>query len=134
MNKKSFYNLAQWTWGLPQTLAGLAVYMMHRKDKHFDYEGARITVWDRNDGLSLGKYIFVPDEESLTAHEYGHSRQSLILGPLYLPVVGLSSMIWNRLPFFKSFRKKTGKSYESFIIESSATYLGRRGKSAKRKQ
>ena len=125
MNKK-LYNLAQWTWGLPQTLAGLAVYMIHRKNRHYDYEGAKVTVWDRNDGLSLGKFIFTPDDKSLVSHEYGHTKQSLILGPLYLPVVGVSSMIWNRLPFFKSFRKKTGKSYDSFIIEGSATYLGRR--------
>lgn len=27
-------------------------------------------------------------------HEYGHSRQSLYLGPLYLIVVGLPSIIW----------------------------------------
>ena len=122
----------QWTWGLPQTLAGLAVYLAHRNSEHYDYGAARVTVWDRKDGVSLGKFIFAPDDESMISHEYGHTKQSLLLGPLYLPVIGLPSMLWNRLPYFKSIRKKTGKAYDSFIIEKSATYLGNQGKSAKR--
>ena len=85
---KRLYNLAQWTWGLPQTLAGFALYMAHRRDKHYDYNGARATVWNRNDGVSLGKYIFAPDDEDMLSHEYGHSRQSLLLGPFYLLAVG----------------------------------------------
>ena len=27
-------------------------------------------------------------------HEWGHTRQSLLLGPLYLPLVGLPSLLW----------------------------------------
>ena len=124
MHRKRIYNAVQWSWGLPQTLAGFALYMAHRGNKQYDYGGAKVTVWDRNDGVSLGKFIFAPDDEHMLSHEYGHTKQSLLLGPLYLPLIGLPSLIWNRLPYFKSFRKKTGKSYDSIIIERSATYLG----------
>jgi hypothetical protein len=27
-------------------------------------------------------------------HEFGHYRQSLLLGPLYLPLIGLPSVCW----------------------------------------
>ena len=114
--KKSLYTAAQWTWGLPQTLAGAGLYLRHRKDPHFDYNGAKVTAWDGDSGVSLGKFIFVPAEKRrqggsgdsknvasekdsekpakvnsfLLEHEYGHTIQSLLLGPAYLFLVGLT--------------------------------------------
>ena len=154
--KKKLFTVAQWTWGLPQTLIGSAVYIANRKHAHFDYKGARVTVWDRDDGLSLGKFIFVPriksnshsnlntsaekgaepnaDAETiavpkeLAEHEFGHSIQSLILGPAYLILVGAPSMLWNRLPYFVNKRKRTGSSYYSPIFERTANKLGRNKK------
>lgn len=139
--KHAIYNAAQWTWGLPQTLAGAGLYLKHRKDPHFNYNGARVTAWDRDAGISLGKFIFVPrDGKKLGAgkaanpevsrflldHEYGHSIQSLILGPAYLLIVGVPSLAWNRLPYFARRRKKTGRSYYSAVFESTASKLGER--------
>lgn len=127
--KKHAYTAAQWTWGLPQTLIGAALYAVHRKDDHFDYRGARATAWDRDAGVSLGKFIFVPRRAGgnagrfLLEHEYGHTLQSLILGPFYLLVVGAPSMLWNRLPYFKSKRRRTGKSYYSAPFEKTANIL-----------
>lgn len=162
--KKKLFTIAQWTWGLPQTLIGSAVYIANRKHAHFDYKGARVTVWDRDDGLSLGKFIFVPrikssthgnshrnshgdsncsaresaepnvDAETIAVpremaeHEFGHSIQSLILGPAYLILVGAPSMLWNRLPYFVNKRKRTGRSYYSPIFEITANKLGRNKK------
>jgi len=130
--KRSAYTAAQWTWGLPQTLAGAALYLAHRRDRHFDYNGARATLWDKGSGVSLGKFIFVPRRRDGTAdgflleHEYGHTLQSLILGPFYLLLVGLPSLIWNNMPFFKRKRKKSGKSYYSAPFESTANKLAAR--------
>ena len=127
--KKSAYTAAQWTWGLPQTLIGAALFLANRKNEHFDYNGARATVWDKDAGVSLGKYIFVPRgkggraDDFLLDHEYGHTLQSLILGPFYLIFVGAPSLLWNRLPHFKRKRKRTGKSYYSAPFESSANRL-----------
>ena len=47
--------------------------------------------------MSLGDYLFMPigaTKESIE-HECGHSRQSDILGPLYLIVIGIPSIIHN---------------------------------------
>ena len=138
--KKHVYTAAQWTWGLPQTLIGAALFLAHRKDEHFDYNGARATVWDRDAGVSLGKFIFVPKKSRgskaasakhaeeladpfLLGHEYGHTLQSLLLGPFYLILIGAPSMLWNRLPYFSRKRKQSGKSYYSAPFEKSANYL-----------
>jgi len=127
--KKHAYTAAQWTWGLPQTLIGAALYAAHHKDDHFDYRGAKATAWDKDTGISLGKFIFVPRKAGgsadsfLLEHEYGHTLQSLILGPFYLLAVGAPSMLWNRLPYFKSKRKRSGKSYYSAPFEKTANIL-----------
>ena len=47
--------------------------------------------------MSLGDYLFMPTnatKESIK-HECGHCRQSDILGPLYLIVIGVPSVIHN---------------------------------------
>lgn len=154
-HSRRIYTLLQWTWGLPQTLAGAGLYIKHRKDPHFNYNGAKVTAWDKDAGVSLGKFIFVPrqsgekDSEKraekrsekrseksagkkpsvsqfLLDHEYGHTIQSLILGPAYLLLVGAPSLAWNRLPYFARKRKKTGKSYYSAVFERTANALGAR--------
>ena len=130
--KKAGYTAVQWSWGLPQTVLGAALYLKHRNDEHFDYRGAKATVWNGDAGVSLGKFIFVPKNagtdpsEFLLNHEYGHTIQSLILGPLYLPLIGAPSFAWNRLAFFERRRKKSGKSYYSAIFERTANSLGTR--------
>lgn len=151
--KKNAYTAAQWTWGLPQTLLGAALYMAHRNDDHFDYNGATATAWDKDTGVSLGKFIFVPRKAAKTAgrsaakvsesaagpsglradtalldHEYGHTLQSLILGPFYLLFVGAPSILWNRLPYFQKKRGRTGKSYYSAPFEKTANTLAARHK------
>jgi hypothetical protein len=123
--RKPIYTALQFTWGLPQTLIGSAVYLMHRKDRHENFGNAKVTYWNRPGGLSLGRFIFIPAKgESLLKHEYGHTIQSLILGPAYLPLVGLPSILWHRLPYFRNKRKITGKDYYSVIFENTANKLG----------
>lgn len=132
--RKAGYSFLQWTWGLPQTLLGAALYFANRQSDHFDYKGAKVTAWDRRDGVSLGKFVFVPRRASgkadktvdkeLLDHEYGHTLQSLMLGPMYLLLVGLPSFAWNRLPYFERKRKKTGRSYYSAVFEKTASQLG----------
>ncbi len=50
-------------------------------------------------------------------HEYGHTLQSIILGPLFLPVVGLPSLLWAGLPVFRKYREKSAVSYYRFYTE-----------------
>jgi hypothetical protein len=148
---KHLYTAWQWTWGLPQTLSGAGLYLKHRKDPHFDYNGARVTAWSRNRGVSLGKFIFVPEKKGwgniqtpesdsaaeknskkkagedsvsryLLEHEYGHTIQCLLLGPLYWIVVALPSAIWCN--FFADYRKKNNVSYYKLYCESWANKWG----------
>ncbi|MBE6041107.1 MAG: hypothetical protein E7220_01135 [Clostridiales bacterium] len=131
--KRAAYTAAQWTWGLPQTLIGAGLYLKHRKDKHFDHQGACVTEWNRKDGISLGKFIFIPDSDDrfIVEHEYGHTIQSLILGPAYLLLVGAPSMLWNRSEFFKRRRRETGRSYYSAVFERTASKLGAKASARK---
>lgn len=59
-------------------------------------------------GLSLGLFIFTPKDEVENAqlirvHEYGHTIQSLVLGPFML-FVGIISVAWGDLPYFRRMR------------------------------
>ena len=89
---------------------------------------AVVTEWAHDAGLSLGAFIFVPEgcPAELVVHEYGHTAQSLLLGPLYLPVIGLPSLVWAELPTLRRYRARRGVSYYSFWPERWANRLGER--------
>ena len=133
----SAYVIAQTIWGFPQTLVGLAVLLAHRGRPRFRYHGAIVTTWNSHKALSSGPFVFMNGsgdtqtakqsvDESLLVHEYGHTIQSLILGPMYLPTIGLPSVIWLNFPGFKHWRRRTGTSYYSFFTERSANHLAER--------
>lgn len=75
--------------------------------------------------VSLGTYIFLCpahwENKTVLLHEKGHTKQSYILGWLYLPIIGLPSLIW--CGFFEKYRKKHGISYYSFYTEKWADSL-----------
>lgn len=125
--KRALYRLFQWTWGLPQTLAGLVLYLYYYKNHpHFSYHGAVVTRWNRRDGVSLGMFLFVPrkDDPWFRVHEYGHTVQSLILGPFYLLLVGIPSLLWSRLPHLRRKWIRGQRAYDSVYPENWATRLG----------
>lgn len=138
----ALYRAVQVVWGLPQTLAGLFVLLAHARQPHFLYHGAIVTLWGRPfKSMSLGMFLFlegapnnyadpeVPEPEQfgrILVHEYGHSVQSLALGPLYLAVVGLPSVIWANMPALKKRRHSKGTSYYAFLPERNANWLGER--------
>ena len=91
--------------------------------------------------VSLGIFVFVTKEpyfydklkdeyskeelsKRLLVHEYGHTIQSLILGPLYLIVIGIPSTLWGFLPNLRKKRKDEQISYFSFFTETWANRLG----------
>jgi len=64
-----------------------------------NYESSKVYHTSKKFGVSLGKYIIVyalVDKETIQ-HEYGHSKQSLYLGPLYLIIIGIPSFTMNLL-------------------------------------
>ena len=117
----------QCTWGILQTFLGLLVFLVHYKDRHYFYKGVIATEWHRNEGLSLGLFIFAwPDDERVVVHEYGHCIQSALLGPLYLPIIGIPSAIWANTPALEQARIHHHKSYYRFYPEKWANRLGKR--------
>lgn len=124
------YIFLQCTWGLPQTLAGLVYFLLSLRCPHEFYHGCIKTKRPDIGGVSLGLFIFVSDREEndfsdrTSVHEFGHTIQSLILGPLYLPVVGVISGLWCGLPYFKRMRRERRISYNSLFTESSANFFG----------
>ena len=138
MNPKIvLYTILQCTWGLPQTLIGGMIYLLRNKSSREHFRGAIVTISksprDMSLGLSLGLFIFIQrpvnvkdykaTDRFLLRHEYGHTIQSLILGPLYLPVIGLPSFLWANLPCFEHYRRQHHISYYAFYTERWANHL-----------
>ena len=135
------YCVVQCTWGIFQSLLGLINFLLHIRDRHYFYHGAVVTEWNDKSSVSLGMFVFVTSEpyfcdklkdkytkeelsKRLLVHEYGHTIQSLILGSLYLIVMGIPSTLWGFLPHLNKKRKDEQISYFSFFTESWANVLG----------
>ena len=120
------YHFLQFSWGIPQNLIGLIMYLCLFNRKSFRYEKAHVRVWNKETSLSMGEFLFVSKKYNryLLAHEYGHTYQSLYLGPLYLLLVGIPSAVWCFLYGFEGFRKKVKIGYYDMPFEKSANRLG----------
>jgi hypothetical protein len=70
------------------------------------------------------KYTEEQFSKMLMVHEYGHTIQSLIFGPLYLFAVGIPSITWSFLPYFVRKRANEKISYFSAYPERWANKLG----------
>lgn len=122
------HRLIQLTWGLPQQVLGAAMYVALKGHARLRFRDAYVTQWGLPSGLSLGLFLFVPASaaRSLLVHEYGHTIQSALLGPLYLPIVGLSSVIWANVPGLERWRRVRDVSYYAMPVERWANILGER--------
>ena len=111
-------------WQLPQYVGGFIVSKILKAEYAYDIGTSKVYYWSRSDGVSLGKYIFVwrNADENYVKHEYGHSKQSLYLGWLYLLVIGIPSAIWSKC--FLGYRRKHNVGYYEFYTEKWADKLG----------
>ena len=139
--KTFLYRMCQCTWGCIQTLIGGVMFLIYRKNRHYSYHGAIVTEWERQDSVSLGMFLFVAKDPSyarryrnkkvrrkmtdrLLVHEYGHTVQSLMLGPLYPFVISIPSALWGYLPVCVKRRRRKKILYFSFFTERWADALG----------
>lgn len=127
----ALFYLVQFTWGLTVNLAGLAVFLCCRKRFHSETfrNGVVTCLPGKSGGLSLGIFIFIgarsaAESGGLCAHEYGHTIQCLVLGPLYWIAVAVPSVVWRYL--FDGYRKRTGIPYDALYCERWATAWGRK--------
>ncbi len=99
--------LIYWTWCLPQSLLGATLFFLlwlFNKVKFVRHSLSGVIIAESAwifGGISLGMYVFVANRQCsglqrarLIQHELGHTRQSLLLGPSYLLVIGIPSLIW----------------------------------------
>lgn len=139
--KYLLFSIIHLTWGIVQTILGFIVFLFNIKSKHYYYKGSIITEWKNSSSVSIGMFVFVTKDvyfyeklkdkftkeelhKRLLVHEYGHTIQSLILGPLYLIIIGIPSTLWGFSPRLNRKRKEKQISYFSFFTEKWANALG----------
>lgn len=115
-------------WTLPQILLGFFIWLFsyiakpHYMKRHKDKDGL---IWygtkkpNKVYGVSLGLFIFLYDDlygdDFITHHhEFGHQIQSLILGWLYLLVIGIPSSFANVKWLSKIFYKRETHTYKEY--------------------
>ena len=125
---KYIRNLILFIWQLPQHLLAIlyiGYLVMMCKDLGVDsrYKQAIVIPCVMRGAVTLGCYVFVglnSEYRKTVKHELGHTIQSKILGPLYLIVIGIPSIIW-------AATRKTiasNKPYDWFYTEAWANKLG----------
>lgn len=113
-------------WQLPQTMVAICYYWyLEMNDKlmmvYEETDEHGIYVKSTPGSVTLGPYIFLSPKAGARTirHESGHVRQSRYLGPLYLIVIGIPSMVWAMT--YK--RLAPGRSYFWFYTERWADRL-----------
>ena len=103
----------------------LKPYILKEKYKDITY----IVSEKMSGGISLGNYVILSKSykdknisHKTWDHEWGHTRDSRMFGPLYLIVIGLPSLIWAWL--YGSIIKPTYNGYYKFYTERRADRLG----------
>ena len=122
---KTLKNILLWIWQFPQHIVGLLILLFIKGESKHRFDGITYYYYDPfPGGISLGNYMILGDNWSQSIkHEYGHTLQSRMLGPLYLFVVGLPSIIWAGL--YGPVIKETHNGYYKFWTEKWADKLGK---------
>ena len=123
---KILKSILLYIWQLPQNLLGLLFLLVlagetrHRLGNIMFY-----FLKSFPGGITLGEYIIVGTRQQLSVrHEFGHVLQSRILGPLYLPIIGLFSSVHAGLNGVIRCCKKHPEGYYHFWTEKWADRLG----------
>ena len=124
----TLYTVIQLTWGIIQNILGYILFMINITREHYLYRGSIVTVWGKHGSMCLGLFIFMDKNADIRVlnHEYGHSIQSCILGPLYLIVIGIPSYLWANIQYLRNYRDNKRVSYYTFYPERWANHLSRK--------
>ena len=127
------------TWERPQLDLGRVIshFRNNLDDVTVDYyKGATVIKGTEDSGaMTLGSYINggpnLSEElldDSMLEHEYGHTFQSRILGPFYLPVVGIPSFMGSGVYYMSNgSHQHRNEWYEVWSNQLSYTYHKDRG-------
>lgn len=122
-------------WELPQNIVGAFYFVVqgvYAKTFIVDDDDSFEMYSDAQRGcISLGvfrtyRYEYYNDDsryvQLIRMHEKGHRRQSKVLGPLYLPIIGIPSIVWGGLHSRIKIINKI--SYYAFYTEAWADRWG----------
>lgn len=140
INKKLYW-LLQLTWGLPMNIVALIVIpfvLLFRKHViHHNGYSVIIEFGGNWGGLELGAFALcggytttcesVSYFDHVREHEFGHTLQNIIWGPLYPFVIGIPSACrywYSRIPSLHKNKLPLGW-YDSIWFEGQATRWGR---------
>lgn len=128
----SIRNILYWIWQLPQNLLGV-IWRNIKKDSiitpisnnDIKSVGAKAYLIKAGGTVTLGKYVFISqtyrDQGMTIKHECGHVKQSKMLGPLYLIVIGIPSILHRWLNDYIGCDEESG--YSHFYTEKYADKL-----------
>lgn len=130
MNKILYYVLSA-TWGFIMTFIGLLItliLLMLCYKPHKNIYGWYFEIGENWGGVNLGLCTLTsrnPSEHVLT-HEFGHSVQSCIFGPMYIFIVAIPSVVryWYREYLIQVKHRDNLPEYDSIWFEGQATRLG----------
>lgn len=133
---KKIADILLWAWQLPQNVAGIIVQKFYERkadktDADWLYFRRHGILYLRTNSLASGKAVALGEyvvvnwfaSHDIVDHEFGHVRQSRMLGPLYLPLVGLQSLCHAAVHYDLCGKKKY-KPYRHFWTEKWADWLG----------
>lgn len=113
----------------PQNILGFIAFLLLTKTGRRPYKKYKdayaVHVAGAWGAVTLSKYVFADDNyyhSEMIKHEYGHRLQSRLLCFLYMPLIGLPSLIWAGI--FRLLRIKNFRSYFHFYTEAWANRLG----------
>ena len=100
---KVFLRILTEIWQFPQHIIAYVIILINCKSIKLmvSKDGISHYLVDHlfDSAISLGNYIFLDSDGNFSyktiKHEFGHQKQSLMLGPLYLIIIGLPSIIGN---------------------------------------
>lgn len=126
--------ILDWVWQLPQNICGIIWRRIKKGDIIISTGnsvslslGAKVYLMRSGGGLTLGKYIFISqnyiDQKGIIKHECGHVKQSRILGPLYLIIIGIPSLLHAALNNYIGCCKRHKDGYYHWFTEKWANKL-----------
>lgn len=115
-------------WQIPQNIIGLCYWLISGAKRKEIINNVFVLETDSKQGsVSLGNLVFISkytrNYEKTLKHELGHTIQSKYLGPLYLLVIGLPSILWVAVRMMSKTLQK--KDYYSFYTEAWAEELAK---------
>lgn len=124
---KKLLKVLLYLWELPQNIIGL-LFLLFIKGETKHKLGNIYFYYSKDfpGGITLGEYIILGSKKEFDVkHEYGHVIQSRILGPIFLIVIGIPSLLHAYLSDYIKCCEKHSDGYYHFYTEKWANKLSK---------